>query len=59
MRQVRQLIPVDIPVDGEALVQNKIGQHVDPLAETPGLDFEPIAPKNAKFSDDSGVVRDR
>ena len=38
----RQLIAVDIPVDGEALVQNKIGQNVDPLAEGPGLDVEPV-----------------
>ena len=33
---------IDIPVDGEALVQDESGQHVDPLAEGPRLDIEPI-----------------
>jgi hypothetical protein len=33
---------IDIPVDGEALVQDQSGQDVDPLAEGPRLDIESI-----------------
>ena len=38
----QQLIDVEIPVDGEALVQDESGQQVDPLAKGPRLDIEPI-----------------
>ncbi len=40
--QCTQLIDVEIPADGEALVQHEGGQHVDPIAKGPRLDIEPI-----------------
>ena len=51
--------PAEVPSDCKAVVQDEIAEDVDTVAERRRHDVEPAAVEKAKFSDDSGVVRDR